>query len=887
MRNFFIYISFIVFLTTGVVINSNAQTGTIRGSVKGKEGPLIGATVSISDKNSFTDKNGEFVISLAPAVYSLLVSYAGYENFSRKIEIVSGVTSTFDLILGTVEEMGGVIVVGSRSFSQRSNLNTAVPVDVISSKQLANTGQNNLTQALHFTVPSFNASRQLSNEPATLRGLDPDHVLILINGIRFHNMAYLNDGRIRGTLGRGSVANDLNSIAFSAIANTEVLRDGASAQYGSDAIAGVINIQLKKILPGTEIKFQPAQYYKNDGKSFGIGISKGLAIFKKGFLTVSSDYNYRDPTQRGGNYTGTVYYTLKPKDDSAVSSRKFDRQRVSNAGTSKLHSIGVVLNGGYELKNKTKLFWTGIANKRITVFTGSFGLPKNVRQINDSLYPDGFKPTIVQNSNDITGVAGIKGETKTMWRWEFTSGFGKNKGKYSADHTNNASQFFTLGNNAPTSFYTGTLIYQQSTANVNFAKQIALKKGSLKSLHIGFGGEVRTERYQIVAGEEAAWENYDPLLRKQGGSQNGLTFRPDNEVNKKRNVIGTYVDLESKFFEELVINIAGRFESYNDFGSNLSGKIALLYKLTRKISLRASAGNGFRAPALQQKYFSTTSRNPIVVGTTIVPSMTGIFRNNSDIAKAFGIPTLEAEKAINFSAGITSTILKNISITIDGYSIQIRNRVVLSGRFDKTNPVVRSLLVNFPEIDQVQFFTNAVNTRTYGLDVIMNGEWKFNKATLGIVLASNFTKTHLYGLIKTSESLSTDSVSRNTLFSREEKGKLENGQPRDKIILALTYKKDKFGFTARNTRFGRTAILFDVPSRDEYFSPKILTDLSINYKPSTTVNFIAGINNIFDVYPDRLKIPANTGEGSFIYSQEASPFGFNGGQYFIKLEISF
>ena len=896
MRKYFLHSLFTLVLIA-YSFYGHTQTGTLKGKVQGMEGGLEGATVSIANTTILSDKNGEFNLNLAPAIYKITISHSGYELLIREIKIETGNTLAFDFILSAVDQMGEVIVIGSRSDRRRTNLNSPVPVDVISSPQLLNTGQTNLTQMLNFAVPSFNASRQLTNEPVTLRGLDPDHLLILVNGIRYHNMAFLNDGRVRGTLGRGSVANDLNSIPFSAIEKIEVLRDGASAQYGSDAIAGVINIHLKKSTGKTSVQLHTGQFYRSDGENISLGINRGIAIGKsgtagrQGFLNFSADFRNRNPTHRGGVYKGTVYSNNPALDDSIIQARNFSRSKVSNAGTTKLSSFGILMNGGYQIGEKTELFWTSALSVRKNLFTGGYVFPKNTRQVNPDLYPEGFKPRSRQNVRDVSVIAGAKGETKNKWQWDYSSAYGSNCGRYSAENTNNASQYYALGINAPSAFYTGTLIFQQLTNNINFAKDFSTKTSRIKLFNVALGGEWRLEHYQIKAGEEAAWKNYDDLLgRKQGGSQGGLTFRPANVVKENRNVLGTYIDVESEFTDNLLIDLAGRYEYYNDFGNNLAGKIAARYKFSDQFSLRSSLSTGFRAPALQQRYFSNTSRGLVIVGGTLLPVISGIFPNNSDIAEAFGIPSLQAENSVNLGGGFTTTFFKHINLSVDAYWIQIKNRVVLSGRFEKrTNPDVQRILANYPEIDLVQFFTNAINTRTRGLDIVLNSNWNIQKANLMVMLAANFTQTNFFGEIKTSNKLSADSLNTNTLFNREERAKVENGQPRDKIILSANYKTGKLGFQLRNTRFGKTAIVFDSPdiTRDEFFSPKILTDFSINYTPKPWITVTTGANNIFDVYPNHLRNSLNTGEGMFIYAQEASPFGFNGGYYFLNIAFNF
>ncbi len=899
MKGRFLYTALLIFALISSLMHVHAQA-IIKGKVTGNGEALPFATASLGNKTVLSDQQGEFSFSVSPGVYTIIITHTGYKKIEKRVTAETSTTETIDFSMTPVEQMGEVVVLGSRNFIQRSNLNTPVPVDVFSSKNLLQTGQASLTQMLNFLAPSLNASRQLVNEPITLRGLDPDHVLILVNGTRYHNMAYLNDGRVRGILGKGSVANDLNAIPFSAIEKIEVLRDGASAQYGSDAIAGVINIILKRSIDKTSVQLHSGQYYRGDGENISMGMNRGISLNKKGSLNLSANLQYRNPTYRGGEFKGTVYKTLSPtatpidsviiisQDDSLVEARNFNRKNVSNAGTSKLRGFGVLVNGNYKLKKSIELFWTASANNRKTNFIGSYVLPKNISRVNTDLFPDGFKGIPNHNSWDVSGIAAAKGEIK-KWHWEYSSAYGNNTDRYYAENTNNPSQFFRLGKNAPTSFYTGTLIYQQLTNNINFSKQFSERSTWIKSFNIAFGAEARLENYRIKAGEEAAWKNYNSPGSKLGGVQHGLIFQPEDVVNKNQNIIGGYIDVESEIKNHLLLNLASRYEYYSSFGGNLAGKIAARYKFTEHFSVRSSISNGFRAPYLQQRYYSTTTRGVRFDNGSNVPVSNGIFNNNSIVSQAFEIPSLQPEKSINLSAGFTAAFLNHINFTMDAYWIQIKNRIVLSGIFDrKINKYVDSvLLLNNAAIDQLQFFSNAINTRTHGVDIVLNGNWKIKKSNFAVMLAGNFTQTQLFGPIKTAGKLRLDSLNTNTLFSREEIVKLEEGQPSDKVILSLNYKVGKIGILFRNSRFGRTTMPFNNNRPDEHFSPKILTDFSITYTPNTWVSITAGSNNIFNVYPDRIKDYRNTGDGIFLYGPEAMPFGFNGGYYYLNIDFKF
>jgi iron complex outermembrane recepter protein len=896
------YCCYIVTLAAVFILLSffaTAQNGIVKGTVRGSDNRLPGATVSLDDKIMITDDNGDFYFFIKQGNYTIIITHAGYKKIKEEIKIAAGSTEILDVTMIPVELMGEVVVLGSRSTIERTNLNTPVPIDVFSSKKLVQTGQQGLIQMLNYLVPSFNANRQVLFEPVTLRGLDPDHVLILINGTRYHNTAWLNNGVPKSNLGRGSVGNDLNSIPFSAIEKIEILRDGASAQYGSDAIAGVINIRLKESTGKTALQLNGGQFYAGDGLKVSLGLNSGFRINKKGFLNYSADFRHQSPTSRGGEYKGTVYKnypsgataadssTIKAQDDSMIVARGINRKQFSsNDGISQLNSSGILLNAGYPISKNLELFLTSAVNYQDNRYAGSYRFPTSTNQVNTVLYPDGFKPEIKITNWDVSVITGIRGDTKNKWHWELSGSYGNNSNNNYVSNTNNASQY-ALGKDAPTAFYLGKLIYKQYTNDISFAKDLAKKNGDLKLCNIAIGAEWRFENYQQKEGEEASYKIYDLTGRTQGGAQPSIgSIDRKNLVNENRSVSGAYIDLEVETKDHFLFDIASRYEYYSDFGGNLAGKVAVRYKVSEKFSLRAAVGNGFRAPAMQQRFYSGTQS---FRGTALTQ---GIFSNNSEVTKAFGIPSLQAERTVNLGGGFTSRLSHNISLTVDAYWIQIKNRIVLSGAFRKTNPDVAAILVAHPNIDVVQFYTNAINTRTHGIDVVLNGNWNINKTNLGLTLAANFNRNTIFGSIRTTDKISDTTRYTNTLFGIEERSALEKGQPGEKIILCATADKGKFGFVLRNTFFGKTAstTIVTSPTTDtlyEFFSAKILTDISINYTPKSWLTITAGANNIFDVYPDRLENYSNIGDVTWGYSNAASPFGYNGGYYFVRMSFNF
>lgn len=889
-RTFYCHVILFIIAVFSVNSISFSQNATIKGTIRHGSEILKAATITIGKETRISDDNGEFLFLVKPGTYNVAVTYAGYRNNQQLVSVNAGSVMEIHFEMVPNDQLPE-FVLSSRSPIQRSNLNTPVPVDVFSFNQLVETGQVSIAQMLTFLAPSFNTSREVLNETATLRGLDPQHVLILVNGIRNHPMAWFFSGNLRGQLGRGSVGNDLNSIPFPAIEKIEILRDGATAQYGSDAIAGVINIKLKKATGTTLIQSHAGQYYKRDGDKFLFGINYGSSPGKKSFINLSGSYRRQDVTERGGTYEGPVYLNYSsnaslddPKrklDDLLVQTRGFNRKAAfDNAGNSQSVSKGFVINSACLINASTELLWTAILNSRKIDRGGAFSFPKDSAGVNYFLYPDGFQRRNKTHTMDASFNTILKGKTKSEWYWDAGSRFGINSLRSTSTNNNNASQTLILGANAPTSFYSGTDIFKQFTNDLNITKQF-------RELNIGWGAEWRWENYRSKPGEEASWKNYDPAHYSQGS---GGGSGPENALNKHRNVFGAYVELEPEIKNNLLFNIAGRYEHYSDFGSNLAAKLAARYKLSQRFMIRGSVNNGFRAPSLQQGDLTSLNGVTVTRGGIRVETSGGIFPNTHEVVKVLGVARLTAEKTINVNGGFTSTLFKRIHITVDAYWIQIKDRIVLSGGFDRTeNSRIDLILDRYPSLDYVggiQFFTNSINTRTKGLDIVIDGNWSNKTESLGLNLSANFNSTRLYGPVKTSDTLATIPQSSNTIFNSDERTKIERGQPNSKIILSMTYKTRRIKLNIRNTRFGVTAIA-PLLRRPETFSPKIITDVSLTYSSKSWATFTIGANNIANIYPDRLKYYENTSQGRWIYSPEASPFGFNGGYYYLNLGLNF
>jgi iron complex outermembrane recepter protein len=880
-----------------------AQTSTLTGTVRSGSETLQSATVSIASQTIITDHKGRFSFPLNAGTYVIVITHVGYKRIETSITIVAGKKNSVEFNMIPNDLLDEVTIMGSKTGTERSNLNTAVPIDVISSTRLAQTNQPSVIQMLFYSLPSLHTDRQKLSEPVTYRGTDPHHLLILLNNTRYHNAAWLNNGVPKSDLGRGSTSNDLGTIPFAAVEKIEILRDGASAQYGSDAIAAVLNVRLKESTGKAMVHANTGQFYAGDGFKSWIGLYKGILLrnkrlpsVKQGFLSFSGEVRTQAPTTRSRIYSDLVYEVyrngmtdadrarVKAKDDSTITANGINRSIFSkNHGTAKLGSAGILINGSYPFNDRLKAFWTGAINYKKIYTWANYRYPNDSIRVNKLLHPHGFKPIVTNANRDATAIAGIKGITRKNWHWELSSSYGNNTNRIEVYNSNNASQQNMLGANAPTSFYLGTYVYNLFTNNLSFTKDLAKNRRNWRSSKLIYGAEWRFENYKLKAGDEASYTDYDGAGFKQAGAQPSIgSVSSSDAVNKNRSASSVYTDWEMEPNDRLLIDAASRYEYYSDFGSNLAGKLAVRYKFSRKFSIRSSISNGYRAPSLQQRYFSGLQS---FRGSTQIQR---VFNNESPVTKAFHIPSLTAERTTNLSVGFTSRLSSSVSFTLDGYLIQIKNRIVLSGVFRITDPQVQAILVDHPGIDYVQFYTNAINTRTYGIDAVLNGNWNIHKINISITLAANVNRHSVYGAVKTTDVVTNISNYTNTLFGIEERTTLKRDQPGEKIILFALINKGRYSFTLRNTYFGSTglATIVTTPAVDtlfETFSPRVLTDCSISYNPKSWITITLGANNIFNIFPDRVQNPADRVS---LYSNAAIPYGTNGGYYFLNMAFN-
>lgn len=797
-----------------------------------------------------------------------------------------------------------ITVVGSRSLIARTNTESLVPVDVVSSAELSRMGQTDLNQMLNFVVPSFNSARQTIADgtdhidPATLRGLGPDQVLVLVNGKRQHTTALVN---VNSTVGRGSVGYDMNSVPPQAIERIEVLRDGAAAQYGSDAISGVINIVLKSGADTGRLATHFSQTEEGDGRTVVGSFSDGIALGNAGgFLNGTLQYSDRGATDRSGTYNNTVYlpllsdsryfgtftadeYSRKLADDALVAERGFDRSAmvVGNASSKDYRGF---FNSALPISGTLQVYGFGGYDRRNGRAAGFYRYPNAVMTRNLTLYPDGYLPFIETDIDDVTLALGAKRTSDQGWNVDLSNEHGFNSIEFEVDNSLNPS----LGAQSPRHFYSGALSFDQNTTNLDFSRRLD-RLGGLRSFNMAFGAEYRVDRYRISPGEQASWGDYNPpdAWPSQAvavGAQVFSGFRPDNRADETRSNFSLYADFESDVSDRLLLGAAARLENYSDFGSNLSGKLAGRFDIVDGLAIRGGINKGFRAPSLHQKFYSATSTQFITVNGLNQQREVSTVRNDAAITRSLGIPELGPETSLSYSLGLAVSFGSNLQFTLDTYQIDIDDRIVLSGRFSNSIPQLAEFFQG-TDITDAQFFTNAIDTRTRGTDAIVTYRRQFDNArTLSLNAAFNYNKTRITGLRTPSQLAGLGE----TLLNREERGRIEVNQPRDKLILTLGYAIEHADFFIQTTRFGEiTTVAPQDPVQDQTFGAKFVTDLAFAYKVTNDLSFTFGANNIFDVYPDRVADPRLTNNGTVPYSRFATQFGFNGATYFAKWDFVF
>ena len=757
-----------------------------------------------------------------------------------------------------------VVVTGTRSLSRRT-LDSESPVDVIGSKELLSTGSGELATVLARLLPSMNFARPSGADasdavrPAQLRGLSPDQTLVLVNGKRRHSSAVVN---VNGTLGRGSAPVDLNAIPLAAIDHIEVLRDGAAAQYGSDAIAGVINIILKKGAAGSESEVSYGQYDKGDGQQTTVRGSTGFNVGNDGWLRVAveaADRNatnraFADPRPAAGPRQGTITQRYGDPDSKP---------------------LALFLNS--QVKVNDNIDWYAFANygERKTSSAATFRTAytnDSKTTLRSSLYPEGFQPLEDSKSTDTSLVTGLRGEL-AGWRWDSSLNHGRNKFSLDVDHTAN----YSLGAASPSSFYAGQLTATQDLLNLDVARDIpvAFMSGPLT---VALGAEARYESYEIGAGEPNSYFG--------SGAQGYSGFRPQNAGKNSRRNQSLYLNLEGDITKELSGSLAVRHEHYSDFGNTNSAKASARYAFTPQFALRGTASNGFRAPSLAQEFYTITTTNTLLVNGSSALVETGTFPVNSAAATALGARPLQPEKARNLSIGAQWQPTRNWTTTVDLYRIDIDNRIVFSSNLQLANAptLANALLAQGVNVGAARYFTNAVDTRTKGVDLVSTYRLNLSQgARADLTLAYNHNDNEVLRVAGTPAVLAAQKL---LLVDRQTTSRLTVGSPKDKLSLIGDLTQGIWSGHAVITRYGRFTVPQNDASLDQTYDPQWVLDLAASVRLSTQWRLTAGIDNLTNRLPAQVTSLANLNvNGTQPYSVWA-PNGFNGRYLYVKAGYS-
>lgn len=829
----------------------SAQTNRLTGRVSDQVNmPLAGVRVAEKGtlNSTITDRLGHYELRV-PAGAVITFGRPGYRDEEKTAD---GATLDVSMLQGLA--VASLEIVGTRRLD-RSQTNTPVAVDIVDIAEVTQqSGQLDLNQLLQYVAPSFNANRQSGadgadhTDPASLRGLGPDQTLVLINGKRRHQSALIN---IFGSRGRGNTGTDLNAIPVAAIDHIEILRDGASAQYGSDAIAGVINIVLKSsvggpsgdLTTGAHNASPPAKYAianteQTDGREVRVSENYGIRAGTDGFVNITGEFLDKDRTNRPAPSTLSIY-----------------RKQFGDAA---LANGGFFINSLFPLSNTKAIYAFGGANFRHTDAFAWTRDPDSDRNI-PSIYPDGFDPHIVTNIRDLSLSAGVRGKAGE-WDVDLNTTAGSNHFHYLVQKSLNAS----IGPSSQLDFDAGGFGLFQNTAGLH-VKRLLSDVG--QGLNVAFGAEHRIERYDIFPGEEASYKNYGK--GGPGGSQGFPGFQPKDKINASRTNLGGYADFELDATERVTLGAAARVEHYSDFGNTLTAKVDGRFALSDAVAVRASASTGFRAPSLAQIYFSSTFTD--VVGGTFIDKV--IAPNNSAITKALGIPSLKEETARSAGLGFTAKS-GEMTLTVDGYFVNIDNRIVLTGAFEDTDPEIGATLQQL-KVGAAQFFTNAIDTRTKGLDVVFAHQFYMGEQRLHWSLAGNFNKMKL-GTIHTTTKLAGKE---DVYFGAREQAFLLASAPTSKITLTVDHNIRRFDTQVRATNFGRVSLIDFVDDRDLY-TAKATTDLSVSYRITNRSRLVIGAANLFNVYPAQQDTETETG-GTW----DAVQMGFSGTFYFARVSL--
>ncbi len=804
-----------------------------------------------------------------------------------------------------------IVTIGTR-VKGRTETQTPVPVDTIDLGTITENGFTELGPMLQAVAPSFNFSRtQISDasdlfRPATLRGLGPDQVLVLVNGKRRHQRSVLS---LSGTVGEGASGTDFNAIPAAGIERIEILRDGAAAQYGSDAIAGVINLVLRDFVDGYSLSARIGQTYDSDGEQYQVSANAGFSLGEGGHVNFTAEYRNGEPTNRAdvSRQLGDVRFQIGDADTEASM---------------------FWVNSALPLGESAELYAFGGYSENVAVGAGFYRFANNPARAVPQAFPEGFLPRALNESKDYSFAAGIRGEPSRDWAYDISAVYGKNDYTLrvrNAPNTSIAAAFLQgnpgtidaeiSANVGPTSGFSGALEFDQLIINADFTTQFDL--AAPNTVYVAFGAEYRDDGYEITPGQLESYscglnpDNQfvpsilDPNTAATCGFQAYPGFRPETATTGNRDNFALYLDLESDLTDWLILGVAARYADYGAIGDKLTGKASGRVQVSEDLAFRGAISTGFRAPSLQQTFFTTVATNATSAGLTeqlLAPV-------GSEFPRLFGIENLRIEESTNFSLGLVWKPLAAMTLTFDAFQIDIDDRIVLGSGLAPGQlaavPAAAQFLAN-NGIGSANFFSNAVDTRTKGLDLVVSHDGLFLDGDLTTTLALNLNKTTIRRVNAPA------GVDEFLLFPEPSRRFVEKGQPRERVNLTFNYMRENWGGLFRLNYFGPTETSFfsapglgfpqgaiDAIGLDP--SPVIepgdafLVDLEVSLQVTETTTLALGANNLLNEKPNQLSDNAvlrfisdpSTPFGNIKFPLRGLAYGLNGGFYYTRLNVNF
>ncbi len=879
-------------------IQARHPYGQIRGYVYNDEGePLIGASVFHPDsqRGASTDLSGYFEFWIPAGQIQLSISYIGYQPVDTLLWLPFGQKKQLSFKLESSVDLTEVIVLGDTPYSL-AYLSPNADAEQLGQEEMGNLPLGDLGQLLQYAAPSFHSTYQTLSDgtdhidPATLRGLGSDQLVVLINGQRRHSSALVN---VNNTIGRGSVATDLNTIPPAAIDRVEILPDGATAQYGSDAIAGVINIVLKDSIAPSSIQYMNGITTAGDGFQAGLNGHWRLRQTPRGYFHLNWRIDARSSVNRSGNYKGSIFGDSRDQRPDSVGAffaqTGFQGHRVMEVGSAAIRNYGCFIRQERKLGQQGQFYQFGGVNFRTGSAHGFYRFPYQQHK-QSGLYPWGFSPEIHPRILDASWLSGLR-KNFGLWQIDLNQNIGINQVTFLIKNSNNAS----LGLQSPTNARAGSLLYSQLITKCDASRTSADKQSAWQ-----MGIQWRNEFFRQAAGEEWSWKNYNTNIEDQqeGGIQVFPGYRPEHTARVWRTSWAAYLLFHQYLNAHWHYALALRGESWTDNSSFLTGKAALTYRSDRGLKIRAALNTGLRPPSLAQAYFSSQSLQFVPQEDKLVGAEIAQLNSEHPLTRALVGGRLRAERSYNSSLQISWPFLEQGTVSLTGYRVDIKNRIVLGSQLTGQNHPLLATMLDANGLDRVQFFSNAIATTTYGLDLGLMHSWPWQNGPLKLRLAASLNRTRLTKIELPNGLTGLETV----LFNREDRARLEHGQPDSKIIAQLNWTIKKWQIGLQNTRFG--SVTYHHPndgspdnwvvnnysqqlvSRDQTFRAKWITDLSLHWQARQNLSCGFHARNIFNIYPDPHQHSANTNNGVFQYSRYVQQFGVWGTHCLLSCQLS-